>query len=168
LTAPCQQIKVFNVLKTKCVEEWKMKKSEFAAAAMTSQTTNCAQSVINAFVDDLGIDRSLALKLALGFGGGMGHTGGTCGAVTAAYMVLGLKQGFELNAPKANRDNLYAQIQEFNKRFKKLHGTVNCTELLDGNNLGTPDGATAVKEKNLSKRCPGFVADAVEIVESMG
>jgi C_GCAxxG_C_C family probable redox protein len=144
-----------------------MKKSEFAAAAMTSQTTNCAQSVINAFVDDLGIDRSLALKLALGFGGGMGHTGGTCGAVTAAYMVLGLRKGLDLNSPKAHRDELYAQIQEFNKRFKKLHGSTNCTELLDGNNLGSPEGAANVKKKDLSKRCPGFVADAVEIVETM-
>ena len=145
-----------------------MKKSEFAAAAMTSQTTNCAQSVINAFADELAIDRSLALKVSLGFGGGMGHTGGTCGAVTAAYMVLGLKQSFDPNVPKANRDKLYAQIQEFNKRFKKLHGSINCTELLDGNNLGTSEGAATVKARELSKRCPGFVADAVEIVESMG
>jgi C_GCAxxG_C_C family probable redox protein len=144
-----------------------MKKAEFAAAAMTSQTTNCAQSVINAFVDDIHLDRATALKLSLGFGGGMGHTGGTCGAVTAAYMVLGLKQGLDINSPKANRDKLYAQIQEFNKRFKELHGSINCSELLGGNNLGTPEGAANVKAQDLSKRCPGFVAAAVEIVETM-
>ena len=145
-----------------------MKKSEFAAAAMTSQTTNCAQSVINAFADDVHLDHATLLKLSLGFGGGMGHTGGTCGAVTAAYMVLGLKQSFDINSPKANRDKLYAQIQEFKRRFKKFHGSINCTELLDGNNLGTPEGAAAVKEKGIQRKCSKFVADAVEIVESMG
>ena len=144
-----------------------MNKSDSAAAGMTSQTTNCAQSVINAFVDELGIDRTTALKLALGFGGGMGHTGGTCGAVTAAYMVLGLKQDFDPQSPKAQRDTLYAQVQEFNKRFKKVYGTINCSELL-GHDLGTPQGAAAVKEKGLSaKLCPRFVATAVEIVEEM-
>jgi C_GCAxxG_C_C family probable redox protein len=144
-----------------------MNKSEFAASCMTTQVTNCAQSVINAFVDELGIDRATALKLSLGFGGGMGHTGGTCGAVTAAYMVLGLKQDFDPASPKKNRDKLYALEQEFNKRFKKIYGTVNCTELL-GHNLGTEEGAAAVKEKGLSaKLCPKFVATAVEIVEEM-
>jgi C_GCAxxG_C_C family probable redox protein len=144
-----------------------MNKSEFAASCMTNQVTNCAQSVINAFVDELGIDRATALKLSLGFGGGMGHTGGTCGAVTAAYMVLGLKQDFDPASPKKNRDKLYALEQEFNKRFKKIYGTINCTELL-GHNLGTEEGVAAVKEKGLSaKLCPKFVATAVEIVEGM-
>jgi hypothetical protein len=37
-----------------------------------------------------------------------------------------------------------------------------------GHNLGTEEGAAAVKEKGLSaKLCPKFVATAVEIVEEM-
>lgn len=145
-----------------------MNKADFAAAGMTNQTTNCAQSVINAFVEDLGIERSTALKLALGFGGGMGHTGGTCGAVTAAYMVLGLKQTFNADYPKQNRDKVYELVQEFNKRFVKKNGSINCTELL-GCDLSTPEGGTAAKDKGLSaKLCPKFVHNAVEIVEEMG
>ncbi len=144
-----------------------MKKSESAAAGMTNQTTNCAQSVINAFADEVGIDKATALKIALGFGGGMGHTGGTCGAVTAAYMVLGLKQDFDPSRPRKNRDQLYALEQEFNQRFKQIYRTVNCTELL-GHDLGTPEGAAAVKEKGLSATlCPKLVAAAVEILEGM-
>jgi C_GCAxxG_C_C family probable redox protein len=149
-------------------ELWKMNKSEFAAAGMASQSTNCAQSVINAFVDELRIDRATALKLALGFGGGLGHTGGTCGAVTAACMVLGLKQEFDIKNPKAQRDALYAQVQVLNQRFKQINGSTSCTDLL-GYDLSTPQGAAAVKEKGLSaKLCPKFVADAVKIVEGMG
>jgi C_GCAxxG_C_C family probable redox protein len=144
-----------------------MNKSEFAAAGMHNQTTNCAQSVMNAFVDELGIDRVTALKLTLGFGGGMGHTGGTCGAVTAAVMVLGLRQSLDLANPKANRDEVYNLVQEFSRRFIQRHGSINCSQLL-GYDLSTPAGAAAVKAKGLSASlCPTFVKSAVEILEEM-
>jgi C_GCAxxG_C_C family probable redox protein len=144
-----------------------MNKSEFAAAGMTNQYTNCAQSVINAFVDELGIERETALKLSLGFGGGMGHTGGACGAVTAACLVLGLKAPFDSQNPKAHRDNVYSQIQEFTRRFKAANGSTNCTQLL-GHDLSTPQGAAAVKAQNLSATlCPQFVSSAVKILEEM-
>jgi C_GCAxxG_C_C family probable redox protein len=144
-----------------------MNKAEFAAASMTSGTTNCAQSVINVFCEELGLEKSLALKLALGFGGGMGHTGQTCGAVTAAYMVLGLEQDFNPAIPKQYRDRVYALVAEFNRRFIKIHGSINCTRLL-GYDLSTPEGEAAVKEKGLSQKlCPKFVHDAVEIVEGI-
>jgi C_GCAxxG_C_C family probable redox protein len=77
-----------------------MTKAESAEATMESGKMNCAQSVINAFCEDLGLDRSLALRLALGFGGGMGHTGQTCGAVSAAYMVINLRQSIDPENPK--------------------------------------------------------------------
>ncbi|HSW57943.1 MAG TPA: C-GCAxxG-C-C family protein [Dehalococcoidales bacterium] len=144
-----------------------MKKSERAAAAMKSQTTNCAQSVIDVFVDDTGIERDTALKLSLGFGGGLGHTGGVCGAVSAACMVLGLRQDFDPNNPKKNRDRLYALEQEFLRRFRAEFGSVNCTELL-GHDLSTAGGAAAVKEKGLTALlCLRLVAAAVDILEEM-
>jgi C_GCAxxG_C_C family probable redox protein len=145
-----------------------MKKADSAAANMAAAKTNCAQSVIEAFCEELGLERDLALKLALGFGGGMGHTGQTCGAVSAAYMVLGLKQGFNPANPKENRDKVYGLVQEFNKRFVKINGSTNCTKLL-GADLATPEGAQAFKDKGLgTKVCAKLVYDAVEIAEGMG
>jgi len=38
-----------------------------------------------------GLDRETALKVAGAFGAGMARTGGTCGSVTGALMVIGLK-----------------------------------------------------------------------------
>jgi len=144
-----------------------MRIADFAAASMSAGNTNCAQSVINAFCDDLGIDRALALKLALGFGGGMGHTGQTCGAVTAAYMVLGLKQDFNPANPKQNKDRVYALVAEFNRRFIRVNRSINCTKLL-GYDLSTPEGEAIVKEQGLSQKiCPKYVHDAVEILEGM-
>ena len=54
---------------------------------------NCSQAVLSTYAQDFGLDREAALKLAAGFGGGMGRMAGTCGAVTGAFMVLGLKHG---------------------------------------------------------------------------
>ena len=49
---------------------------------------NCAQAMLGAYAEELGLDRAQALKVATGFGGGMGRMGGTCGVITGAYMVL--------------------------------------------------------------------------------
>ena len=45
---------------------------------------NCAQSVLLAFAEELGLDPEKGLKMASSFGGGMGAMGLTCGAVTGA------------------------------------------------------------------------------------
>ena len=65
-----------------------MKKSLIAVEHF--KTMNCAQSVLVCFANELNLDELTALKIASGFGGGMARAE-TCGAVTGAYMVLGLK-----------------------------------------------------------------------------
>ena len=42
---------------------------------------NCAQAVIAAFAEDLGINLETARALGAGFGAGMGTMGATCGAL---------------------------------------------------------------------------------------
>jgi len=54
------------------------------AAATFTNGFSCSQAVCLAFADDFGIDRETALKLSCALGGGMSHTGNTCGAVTGA------------------------------------------------------------------------------------
>ncbi|MCX7031789.1 MAG: C-GCAxxG-C-C family protein, partial [Spirochaetes bacterium] len=68
------------------------------------QGTNCAQAVACAFAEDLGADRGLTLRLATGFGGGMGHTGGTCGALTGAFMALGIAFGMKETGDQAAKE----------------------------------------------------------------
>jgi C_GCAxxG_C_C family probable redox protein len=142
-------------------------KADFASANMKAGKMNCAQSVINAFCEDLGLDRILALKLALGFGGGMGHTGQTCGAVSAAYMVLNLKQNLNPEDPKRNKDKVYALIAEFTQKFIQQNGSTLCTNLL-GYDLRDPQQAAAAKEKGVfANICPKLVHDAVDIAEKL-
>ena len=143
------------------------KRAESAAAHIASRKMNCAQSVLTAFSEELGLNLPLARKIALGFGGGMGRTGKTCGAVTGAYMVLGLKQ--DLNAGNAQqvKDRTYALVREFNQKFMAVHGSLACKDIL-GCDLGTPEGSALAKEKDLfTTLCPGFVKSAVEILEKM-
>ena len=70
---------------------------------MKEHRINCAQTVITTFCEELGLDRAIALQVANGFGGGMGRTGRTCGAVTGAYMVLGLSQDIPAEKPASIR-----------------------------------------------------------------
>lgn len=51
---------------------------------------NCAQAVVAAFADGLGLDLETARALGAGFGAGMGTMGATCGALCGAQIVLGL------------------------------------------------------------------------------
>lgn len=52
---------------------------------------NCAQAVIAAYADELGINSETARALGAGFGAGMGTMGATCGALCGAQIVLGLQ-----------------------------------------------------------------------------
>ena len=50
---------------------------------------NCSQAVLSVFCEELGLDKETAARIAGGFGGGIGHLGETCGAVTGAIMAMG-------------------------------------------------------------------------------
>lgn len=49
---------------------------------------NCAETIMMAYADDLGLSETQAECLGCNFGGGM-KCGGTCGAITGGLMVLG-------------------------------------------------------------------------------
>src|SRR5512143_1761565 len=51
---------------------------------------NCTQAVLSTYGPQFGLDRESAVRLAKAFGSGMGM-GETCGAVTGALMVIGMK-----------------------------------------------------------------------------
>ena len=69
-----------------------MNRSEIALDYF-SKGFNCAQSVLISCADILKIEEEKALRIASGFGGGMGGMQETCGAVTGAFMVIGYLKG---------------------------------------------------------------------------
>jgi C_GCAxxG_C_C family probable redox protein len=107
-----------------------------------------------------------ALRVASGFGGGMGCMGEACGAVTGAIMVLGLRHG-AATADREAKEQVYQKVSEFIQRFKARNGTMTCRELL-GCDISTPEGLQRMRDQGLfTTLCPRFVQDAVEILEEM-
>ena len=56
----------------------------------TPMVHNCAQTIMEVYADDLGINKELANHLGCNFGGGM-KCGSVCGAITSGLMILGAK-----------------------------------------------------------------------------
>jgi C_GCAxxG_C_C family probable redox protein len=128
---------------------------------------NCAQAVFISFCEELGLDKKFGLKLACPFGGGMGHTGGACGAVTGALLVIGLKYGPESSESGDIKVVNYKIVQDFISRFKGRNGSANCTELI-GYDLSDETRLNLARQAGVFKtKCPKYVSDAVEILESI-
>ncbi|WP_224961680.1 C-GCAxxG-C-C family protein [Geomonas subterranea] len=123
------------------------------------KSTNCSQAILENYAPAYGISPEAAGRLATGFAGGM-TTGHECGAVTAAYMVLGLAYG-----PKERK--VFPKVEAFNKEFKARHGELGCSQLL-GIDMSTRKGMKEADSKGLFKtRCPHLVKSAGEILEEM-
>ncbi|OPY27681.1 MAG: putative redox-active protein (C_GCAxxG_C_C) [Methanocella sp. PtaU1.Bin125] len=138
------------------------------AVSCFSRGFNCSQAVFSAFSEENGMSREDALKVACAFGAGMGRMGATCGAVTGAFMALGLKYGKYKEGDEAAKEKTYALVNEFAKRFKARNGTIVCKELLEGCDLATSEGAKTFKEQGFhAKRCTKYVRDAAEILEDL-
>jgi C_GCAxxG_C_C family probable redox protein len=143
-----------------------MNRKEIALGCF-QQGFSCSQAVFAAFADDFGMDTELAFRVAAGFGGGMGRLGETCGTVTGAVMVIGMKYGAVQADDPAAKERTYAAVQDFVRQFKERHACTECRELLECD-LGTPEGLARFQAEHLKEtRCVRFVEDAVEILERL-
>ncbi len=134
---------------------------------MHAHRVNCAQSVISVFCEYLGLDLDTGLRMAMAFGGGMGRGGHTCGAVTAAYMALGLAQSISPDDPREAIDKTYELVHKFNEKFTEKHGSLLCKELL-GCDMSQPGGIEEARDKNLfATVCTNLVHGAVQIAEEL-
>ncbi|MBI5741857.1 MAG: C_GCAxxG_C_C family protein [Nitrospirae bacterium] len=114
----------------------------------------------------LGIDYGTALRLANPFGGGMGKTGETCGVVTGALMVLGLRYGTSDASDKKADGLAYESGREFIRKFMKRNASLSCRELT-GFDVRTRKKLTADRDRVIFDLCPKYVLDAAEILEEM-
>lgn len=139
-----------------------MKRSQLAVENF--KTLNCAQSVLLSYAREINLEEKTALRIALGFGGGMGM-GEVCGAVTGAYMVLGLKAQTENKTYQEIKAETKAAVKKFNELFIAKHGSLTCRKLL-GVDISTPEGAAMAEDKDLfDEVCSQLVASATDILE---
>jgi C_GCAxxG_C_C family probable redox protein len=127
---------------------------------------NCSQAVLSSYSEQFGLDCDKAFKVATGFGGGM-RMSDVCGAVTGAYMVLGLKYGNVTAEDQQNKAKTYEKVVEYTSRFKARNDSVMCRDLL-GYDISTPEGNKEAEDKGLfATVCPKLVRDSAVILEEM-
>lgn len=129
----------------------------------------CAQSVLASFSPDFGLDEHLALRLATGFGSGMGRMCEVCGALTGAFMVIGLKYGKVIsdgNRYGNETETTYLKVTELAKDFKKRNGSIFCRDLI-GHDLSDPEERAKVVQQGLfNTTCRKCIVDAVDLLEA--
>lgn len=127
---------------------------------------NCAQSVVYSFCDDLQLDKELALKIACGFGAGMGRKQEVCGAVTGGIIVIGAKYGRGDKDDRALTEATYQKTRDLIDQFSKQHGTFTCRSLLGGCELTSEEGQRHFQENDLLNRvCKPCIQSVVEILD---
>lgn len=138
-----------------------------AAVSLMNAGGNCAQAVLGAFSETLGLERGAALRIASGFGAGLARSQEICGAVAGAVMVIGLKHGQARPEDKEAKEKAYALTRELMARFAVAHGSCLCRDLL-GVDLLTDEGQRQYREGDLGNRvCRPCVRGAIRILEAI-
>ena len=127
------------------------------AVELFEQKYNCTQAILLAYSDLFNVERDTALKLASGFGGGIAATGGVCGVISGAVMVLGLKYGFTDSTDTNKKIEERETIRNFIKEFKTNHKGIECRQLLVEDE--------GVVHKMHSGKCRALVEEACDLLE---
>ena len=140
-----------------------MKKSEVAVKLFTDGY-NCAQAVLGAFAEDVGITDSQAFKISAPFGGGVGRQREICGACSGMLMAFGLLFGYDNAETGEKKKELYEQTRALCDRFAEYNGSIICRDILKTKEVGgNPEPRT---EKYYKERpCVRCVRTATEILE---
>jgi C_GCAxxG_C_C family probable redox protein len=125
----------------------------------------CSQAILSTYAERYRLNRELSLKIAEVFAAGIAFRGEICGAVTGAYMVIGLSSGRTKADDLQSKEKSLGLVEEFNNKFIEKHNSILCSDLL-GIKIDTPENLNKAKELDLFKRlCPKFVESAAEILD---
>lgn len=140
-----------------------MKKSEMAVK-LFCDGYNCAQAVLGAFAEDVGLTVSQAFKMSAPFGGGVGRQREICGAVSGMLMAYGLLYGYDTAETGDKKKALYEQTRLLCDQFAEINGSIICRDILkNAKTGGTPEARTEQYYKE--RPCVRCVRAAAEILE---
>ena len=111
---------------------------------------NCCQAVVDAFLEETGLEKEATLRLASSFGAGIGGLMEVCGAVSGMCMVLGAAKGYGKETTPAEKSLHYARIREAAARFTDKYGSLLCRDLKKDEN------------RVFCKELVGFAAEVTE------
>ena len=116
---------------------------------------NCCQAVACTYCELFGMDEATAFKACEAFGAGMGGMKGTCGAVSGAVFLAGLKNSCgDLEKP-SSKGQTYKLSRAIAEQFQEKNGSLICGEL------------KGVETKQPLRSCEGCILDAAELVEKI-
>ncbi|PKN76694.1 MAG: hypothetical protein CVU52_03600 [Deltaproteobacteria bacterium HGW-Deltaproteobacteria-10] len=143
-----------------------MKKYELAAGYMKSGF-NCAQAIIKAYADEVGINQEDAVRMASALGGGVGRNGNICGAVSGAALIIGMKFGTTDPVNFPAKEKAYNKTNELMDRFATENKSVLCKELIPYD-MKDPQELKKAREAGVFvKQCPLYVLSSGRILESI-
>ena len=131
------------------------------------QGYNCAQSVVLAFKDELGIDEKTALMISSPFGGGFGRMREVCGAISGMTMVIGAKYGYDSPTDTTAKMQVYSIVQTLAKKFIEKNGSIICAKIIapDDASSTSPTPSERTEQYYKKRPCAEYVGDACEILE---
>jgi len=136
------------------------------AVGIFKEGFSCSQAILATYCEQFGLDTKQAYKISSGFGGGM-HLDRTCGAVTGAIMVIGLKYGRTRAGDMKSKAKTYEISAKFADKFKERHGSIGCKELM-GCDITTPEGMKKATDEGLfGTVCVDLVKSAAEILDEL-
>lgn len=116
---------------------------------------NCCQAVACAFADALGVDENTVFAMGEGFGAGMGGMECTCGAISGAVILAGLKNSSKDVENPTTKGKTYGLSKAIVKEFETKNGSVVCKEL-KGIGTGQP-----------LRSCDGCIEDAARLAQKI-
>lgn len=131
-------------------------KSELASQAVDlfRKGLFCSEAILQVFNKhlNLGLNEN-AIKMATGFGAGLGASKCCCGSLTGAVLVLSAVKGRTNNNDTV--DEVFALTQELHDRFKQKYKATCCRILTKNVEWGAPEH---------HQYCEQFVSGAVKIL----
>lgn len=123
------------------------------ATARHQKGYNCAQAVACTYCDLVGVSEEMMFRMTEALGFGMGGAQGTCGAVSGACVLAGMKNSCgDLENPHSKAET-YKLSEAIVRQFTEQNGSSICCEL-KGMNTG-----------NVLRPCPDCIRDAAAIAE---
>jgi len=135
---------------------------------------NCCQSVLWGVAEACGLMRDGCIPaIGLAMGGGVGHTGRVCGAVTGAAMAIGLAVEEVVPADiRGRRDAANRAAAPLVHRFEAEFGTADCDRLL-GFSWEDPDAEARYRRQGAKEGvclpCVRWAAaEAARVIDDLG
>ena len=122
---------------------------------LQKQGYNCAQAVACAYCDLVDVDERTALRATEAFGAGMGGRETTCGAISGAVFLAGMKSADGIVGAPKYKLTTYKLSKTIVDAFLQKNGTIICKELKE------KDPETGKPRRD----CAGCIMDAAAIAE---